>query len=45
LIAASGTYFQVLDYSNISEDPEMDFAVRITKEFGVASVPNSYFYQ
>jgi methionine transaminase len=44
LIPASGTYFQVLDYSRISEESEMDFAVRITKEFGVASVPNSYFY-
>jgi len=44
VIPASGTYFQVLDYSKISEEPEMDFAVRLTKEFGVASVPNSYFY-
>jgi methionine transaminase len=43
-IPASGTYFQVLDYSKISDEPEMDFAVRLTKEFGVASVPNSYFY-
>ncbi len=41
---ASGTYFQVLDYSKISNESEMDFAVRLTKEFGVASVPNSYFY-
>ncbi len=44
LIPASGTYFQVLDYSAISEEPEMEFATRLTKEFGVASVPNSYFY-
>lgn len=44
LIPASGTYFQVLDYSAISEEPEMDFATRLTKEFGIASVPNSYFY-
>jgi methionine transaminase len=44
VIPASGTYFQVLDYSRISDETEMDFAVRLTKEFGVASVPNSYFY-
>ncbi len=44
MIPASGTYFQVLDYSRISDEPEMDFAVRLTKEYGVASVPNSYFY-
>jgi methionine transaminase len=44
VIPASGTYFQVLDYSKISDEPEKEFAVRLTKEFGVASVPNSYFY-
>lgn len=44
VIPTSGTYFQVLDYSRISKEPEMDFAIRLTKEFGVASVPNSYFY-
>ncbi len=43
-IPARGTYFQVLDYANISNESEMDFAVRLTKDFGVASVPNSYFY-
>ncbi len=44
VIPAGGTYFQVLDYSQISEEPEMDFAVKLIKEYGVASVPNSYFY-
>ena len=44
VVPASGTYFQVLDYSRISEESEMDFATRLTREFGVASVPNSYFY-
>jgi methionine transaminase len=44
IIPASGTYFQVLDYSKISDEPEYEFAIRLTKEFGVATVPNSYFY-
>jgi methionine aminotransferase len=44
LIPCYGTYFQLLDYSEISNENEMDFAVRITKEFGVASVPVSPFY-
>lgn len=44
VIPARGTYFQVLNYSKISMEPEMDFAVRLTKDFGIASVPNSYFY-
>jgi methionine transaminase len=44
IIPSYGTYFQLLDYSAISKEKEMDFAVRITKEYGVASVPVSPFY-
>jgi len=44
IIPSYGTYFQLLDYSAISNEKEMDFAVRITKEYGVASVPVSPFY-
>jgi len=40
-----GTYFQLLDYSDISDEPEMDMAVRLVKEFGIASVPVSSFYR
>jgi methionine transaminase len=43
-IPAKGTYFQVLDYSEISKEDEMEFATRLVKEYGVAAVPNSYFY-
>lgn len=39
-----GTYFLTVDYSRISDESEMDFAVRLTKEFKVASVPLSPFY-
>ena len=39
-----GTYFQLLDYSKISKEKDTDFAVRLTKEFGVASIPVSVFY-
>ncbi|KAF0203386.1 MAG: hypothetical protein FD170_1105 [Bacteroidetes bacterium] len=41
---ASGTYFQLLNYSNISEEKEMAFAERITREYKIASVPVSPFY-
>ncbi|HNW52651.1 MAG TPA: methionine aminotransferase [Bacteroidales bacterium] len=44
IIPSCGTYFQLLDYSTISDEKELDFATRITKEFGVASVPVSPFY-
>jgi methionine aminotransferase len=40
-----GSYFQVYSYKNISEEPEMDFAVRLTRERKVASIPVSAFYQ
>lgn len=43
-VPASGTYFQLLDYSRISDEKEFDFAVRLTKEYGIASVPVSSFY-
>ncbi len=39
-----GTYFQVFDYSQISEEPDVDFAKRMTTEFGVAAIPVSVFY-
>jgi len=44
-LACNGTYFQLLDYSNISDEPEMDMAVRLVKEYGIATVPVSSFYR
>ena len=41
---SSGTYFQLLDYSRISDEKEEAFAIRLTKEFKVASIPVSVFY-
>lgn len=40
---AGGSYFQLLDYSAITDEPDTDFAIRLTKEFGVASIPVSVF--
>jgi methionine aminotransferase len=44
IIPSYGTYFQLLDYSRISDESETDFAVRLTKEFKLASIPVSVFY-
>lgn len=44
LIPASGTYFQLLDYNQISEEDEMTFAQRLTREYKVAGVPTAPFY-
>jgi methionine aminotransferase len=41
---ASGTYFQLLQYNGISEEKDTDYAVRLIKEAGVASIPISVFY-
>jgi len=45
LIPSYGTYFQLVDYSSISDEPEMEFAKRLVKEFGIATIPVSPFYQ
>lgn len=41
---AQGSYFQVMDYSNISDLPDKEFAVWLTREHGVAAIPLSSFY-
>lgn len=44
-IPSKGSYFQNLCYSAISDEPDTELAIRLTKEIGVASVPISVFYQ
>jgi methionine transaminase len=36
-----GSYFQLMDYSAISSEPDADFAITMTREHGVASIPTS----
>ena len=42
-LPSGGTYFQLLDYSDITAEGDMDFALRLTREHGVASIPTSAF--
>ena len=44
VIPSYGTYFQLLDYSAITDEKETAFAIRMTKEYGLASIPVSPFY-
>ena len=44
-LPSAGTYFQLADYSAISDLPDMAFAEWITKEKGVAVIPLSPFYR
>jgi methionine aminotransferase len=41
---SAGTYFQLADYSEISEETDTAFAARMTREHRVAVIPVSVFY-
>ncbi|MFK7783146.1 methionine aminotransferase [Psychroserpens sp.] len=41
---SKGTYFQVLDYSDITTMNDVEFAKQLTIENGIASIPLSVFY-
>ena len=45
LLACAGTYFQSVDYSGITDEADTEFAERLTREVGVASIPLSAFYR
>lgn len=40
---SKGTYFQLLNYENITDEYDVDFAKRLTIEKGLASIPLSVF--
>ena len=40
---AAGTFFQILDYRDISDEDDVSYARRLTEEIGVASIPVSVF--
>ena len=40
-----GTYFQMLDYSAITDEDDAGFALRLIREHGVAAIPVSPFLQ
>ena len=43
-IPASGSFFQCVNYANITDENDLALAQRLTKEIGVASIPVSVFY-
>jgi methionine aminotransferase len=44
LMPCQGSYFQLLQYSKITQEKDLDFAKRLTIEHKVASIPVSLFY-
>jgi methionine transaminase len=43
-LPCAGTYFCCFDYRAISQEGDLDFARRMTSEYGVAAIPLSAFY-
>ena len=44
ILPASGSYFQLLQYDKITDENDMEYAIRLTKENKIASIPVSAFY-
>jgi methionine aminotransferase len=40
-----GSYFQLYSYEGITDESEKEFAIRLTKEYKVATIPTSVFYK
>jgi methionine aminotransferase len=45
MLTSHGSYFICAKYDRISDEGDKDFAIRLTKEAGVATIPVSAFYQ
>ena len=44
-LPSHGSYFQLYSYKDLSDESEKDLALRLTKDFGVATIPTSAFYK
>jgi methionine aminotransferase len=42
-LASAGTFFQLMDYSGITNESDVDFALRLTRQHGVAAIPIAPF--
>jgi methionine transaminase len=40
-----GSYFQLYKYNRVSDEADKDFVMRITKQYGIATIPVSAFYK
>jgi len=44
-LPSHGSYFQLYSYDGLSDESEKELAIRLTKEYGVATIPVSAFYK
>lgn len=45
MLPSAGSYFVLGSYGHFSDEAEKDFAARMVREYGVATIPVSAFYQ
>jgi len=45
LLPCAGSYFQLARYAAVSDEPAAEFAQRLVRQIGVATIPLSAFYQ
>jgi methionine aminotransferase len=45
LLPSEGSYFQLASYAHMTDEGDAAYATRLTKEFGVATIPVSAFYK
>ncbi len=45
LLKSGGSYFICGRYDDVSDETDKDFSIRITKEYGVTTIPVSVFYR
>ncbi len=45
LIPSHGSYFECYSYKDLSDENDKDLAIRLTKEYGIATIPVSAFYK
>lgn len=44
-IPSHGSYFECYSYGHFTDEADKDLAIRLTKEYGIATIPVSAFYQ
>ncbi len=44
-IPSHGSYFECYSYANFSNEADKDLAIRLTKDYGIATIPVSAFYK
>lgn len=44
LLPCNGSYFQCVSYAHLNNEKDVDMAIKLIKDYGVASIPVSAFY-